>query len=103
MLNLCYNAVKACGETGGFIELAATAHDWLVTLSVRDNGRGIAKENLPKLTEPFFRVDKARTREQGGVGLGLTLCKQIADVHGAKLTVDSALGVGTKVTVIFPK
>jgi len=103
LLNLCYNAVKACGETGGFIELSATAHDWFVTLSVKDNGRGIAKENLPKLTDPFFRVDKARNREQGGVGLGLTLCKQIADVHGAKLTVDSALGVGTKVTVIFPK
>jgi len=102
LLNLCYNAAKACGETGGFIELGATAHDWFVTLSVRDNGHGISKENLPKLTEPFFRVDKARSRDQGGVGLGLTLCKQIADVHGAKLAVNSALGVGTKVTVIFP-
>jgi len=103
LLNLCYNAVKACRETGGYIELGATANDWYVNLSVRDNGHGIAKENLPKLTEPFFRVDKARNRDQGGVGLGLTLCKHIADVHGATLKVDSALGVGTKVTVIFPK
>jgi len=101
LLNLCYNAVKAC-ERGGIIELSAR-DDWHeTTLSVRDNGHGISPENLPKLTEPFFRVDKARSREHGGVGLGLTLVKQIADVHGANLAVESALGVGTKISIVFP-
>ena len=101
LLNLCYNAVKACKEKIGQIELGALAQGPHITLSVRDNGHGIAPENLPKLTEPFYRVDKARSREHGGVGLGLTLCKQIADVHGAKLSVESAIGVGTKVSITF--
>jgi len=102
LLNLCYNAVKACDEGSGVIELRAEKRDCQVVLSVRDNGHGISAENLPKLTEPFFRVDKARSREHGGVGLGLTLCKQIADVHGAKLSAESALGVGTRISVTFP-
>jgi len=101
LLNLCYNAVKACDDGGG-VELAAIYHGQGVVLSVRDNGHGIAPENLPKLTEPFFRVDKARSREHGGVGLGLTLCKQIADVHGAKFLAESVLGLGTKISIIFP-
>jgi len=100
LLNLCYNAVKAC-EKGGIIELSARENWDYIILSVKDNGHGIAPENLHKLTEPFFRVDKARSREAGGIGLGLTLCKQIADVHGAKLIVESALGVGTMVSVTF--
>jgi len=100
LLNLCYNAVKAC-EKDNIIELSATHNGNSVTISVKDSGHGIAAEDLPKLTEPFFRVDKARNREHGGVGLGLTLCKQIADVHGARLIVESALGVGTKVSIIF--
>jgi len=103
LLNLCYNAVKACEAGRGIIELGAIQHEQGVALYVRDNGSGISPEHLPKLTEPFFRVDKARSREHGGVGLGLTLCKQIADVHGAKLAAESALGVGTQVIVDFPK
>jgi len=101
LLNLCYNAAKAC-ERGGNIELGARENGPYITLYVRDNGHGIAPENLPKITEPFYRIDKARSREHGGVGLGLTLCKQIADVHGAKFTVESALGVGTKVSLLLP-
>ncbi|MCL2572722.1 MAG: HAMP domain-containing histidine kinase [Defluviitaleaceae bacterium] len=101
LLNLCYNAVKACDQGQGQIELGAARYGQQIILSVRDNGHGIAPEHLHKITEPFFRVDKARSREHGGVGLGLTLCKQIADVHGAKLGVESVLGLGTKISITF--
>jgi len=100
LLNLCYNAVKAC-EKGDVIELAIREDLNNVIVTVKDNGHGISQENLQKITEPFFRVDKARSREHGGVGLGLTLCKQIADVHGAKMIFESVQGVGTLVSIIF--
>ena len=101
LLNLCYNALKACAEHEGVIVLEAAAQEGKAVLSVTDNGCGISAESLPKLTEPFYRVDKARSREHGGVGLGLTLCRQIADVHGAEMVIESVVGVGTTVRVIF--
>ena len=73
-----------------------------VTLSVSDNGCGIPAESLLKITEPFYRVDKSRSREQGGIGLGLALCKQICDAHGARMHIESAEGAGTTVSIAFP-
>ncbi|MCL1788131.1 MAG: HAMP domain-containing histidine kinase [Defluviitaleaceae bacterium] len=101
-LNLCANAVKAYppGQVGEICLTAAPAGD-AVTLTVADKGCGIAAQDLAKITEPFYRVDKARCRSQGGVGLGLTLCKQIVEVHGAAMHVESAVGEGTTVTVTF--
>ena len=97
ILNLCYNALKACPDVGGVIRLEAHEN----VLSVADNGCGIAPEDLPKLTEPFFRIDKARSRGHGGVGLGLTLVKQIAQAHGADISIKSVVGAGTIVRVTF--
>ena len=57
------------------------------------------QEEIDKIVQPFYRVDKARSREQGGVGLGVTLCQQIAEYHGGTLHYESELGVGTKVTM----
>lgn len=102
LLNICTNAIKACPNDGnGVINLTARQDGEKVILSVVDNGRGIPKESLSKIIEPFYRIDKARNREDGGAGLGLTLCRQIAEVHDATLTVESTLDVGTKVEITF--
>ena len=66
-------------------------------ITVIDHGRGIPKESLQKITEPFYMEDKSRTRGQGGAGLGLALCKRIAELHGTSLTFSSTLGQGTSV------
>ncbi len=68
---------------------------------IRDNGIGMEPEELQKITEPFYRVDKARSRESGGTGLGLALCCDIVKLHRAKLAYESEVGAGTKVTVVF--
>ena len=71
-------------------------------LEVRDYGPGIAAEHLPHLTEPFYRADPARHRKTGGYGLGLYLCRVIAEAHGGQLLIKSHIGSGTKVRVILP-
>jgi len=103
LMNLCANALNACpNDVSGVITLSAKADEnGAVTLSVSDNGYGIPPECLPRLTEPFYRVDKARNREQGGIGLGLALCNRITEAHGATLAIDSTVGVGTTVTITF--
>lgn len=73
------------------------------TFSVSDRGRGIPKEVQDRIFEPFFRVDKSRSKKQGGSGLGLALVKTIADAHGATIAVDSEPGKGTTVSVILPE
>lgn len=72
------------------------------TFSVSDRGRGIPKEAQDRIFEPFFRVDKSRSKKQGGSGLGLALVKTIADAHGAAIAVDSEPNVGTTVSVTLP-
>ena len=72
------------------------------TFSVSDHGRGIPKEAQSRIFEPFFRVDKSRSKKQGGSGLGLALVKMIADAHGASITVDSEPNKGTTVSVTLP-
>ncbi|MFJ5963684.1 sensor histidine kinase [Bacillus sp. NPDC093026] len=72
-------------------------------ISVRDKGIGMREEDLPKIFDRFFRVDEARNRETGGTGLGLSIAKQIAEEHGAELKVDSRIGEGTNVTILFRK
>ncbi len=70
MVNLIDNAVKYSGEKGK-IQIKAVKTDSGVSFSIQDNGIGISKKHLPRLFERFYRVDKARSREQGGTGLGL--------------------------------
>ncbi len=100
LLNLCFNALKACPYEG-VIHMEAMKEDERIFLSVSDNGCGIPKESIEKVTEPFYRVDKARGREEGSAGLGLTLCRQISQVHGAEMMIESEDGVGTKVAIVF--
>jgi two-component system phosphate regulon sensor histidine kinase PhoR len=66
-----------------------------IVIRVRDQGGGIAKEHLSRLFERFYRVDRARSRQQGGTGLGLAIVKHITQAHGGQLTVESELGKGS--------
>ena len=98
LYNLVDNASKAM-EAGGIIAVRATAIPGGCQFQVVDNGRGMEKAELAKITEAFYRVDKARARSQGGAGLGLSLCKQIAELHHGNISFASELGKGTRVTV----
>jgi signal transduction histidine kinase len=74
----------------------------MVEILVEDTGVGIPAHDLPRLTERFFRVDKARSRELGGTGLGLAIVKHIMQAHGGQLVISSVLGQGTSVRALFP-
>ena len=94
--NLTENAIKACTD-GGKITLSCRDGKAVI----EDNGKGMTEEQLLHITEPFYRTDKSRSRAEGGAGLGLALCKQIADSHNASINFESALGKGTKVIIDF--
>lgn len=97
LINLVDNAAKASQE-GQTIEMNAHGS----TITVKDHGAGIPKDELSHIFEPFYRVDKSRSRQSGGAGLGLALVQRIVQAHGAQITVDSVLGEGTTVNVTFP-
>ena len=99
-LNLLDNARKAL-DAGGRILLEGTQAEGGYCIHVTDNGRGIAPEDLNRITEPFYMADKSRSRAQGGAGLGLTVCQKIVELHGGKLHFASALGQGTRVSVFL--
>lgn len=99
--NLIDNAVKA-SKPGSSVLVGAKAEDGGVLLVVQDEGIGIPEKELKKIRQPFYMVDKARSRRAGGAGLGLALCEEIARLHGARLSIDSAVGEGTRVSVFFP-
>lgn len=100
LVNLLDNAVKAC-EAGGRVTLGAQADAHSVRLWVQDTGCGMDRETLAHIGDPFYRPDKARSRRQGGAGLGLALCFAIAKAHGARLTFSSRPGHGTTASVLF--
>lgn len=96
LLNLCVNAAKyADRESTVFVSAEKTGGKKYVTVSVRDEGPGISKEHLARLTERFYRVDNARSRKMGGTGLGLAIVKHILLRHDSMLDVKSTLGEGT--------
>ncbi|MBR2634147.1 MAG: HAMP domain-containing histidine kinase [Clostridia bacterium] len=104
LLNLADNAFKASkpqSEIRIFSEVNSDANR--VRICVEDHGRGIEKEHLPWLTEPFYRVDKGRSRQSGGTGLGLALCREIARLHGTELFFESQIHRGTKVSFTLPR
>ena len=101
LINLLDNARKA-SEPGAVIGLEGIVERGEYVLGVRDHGRGIPKQDLDKITEAFYMVDKSRSRAQHGAGLGLALCDEIARLHGARLLFESELGKGTLVRLIMP-
>ncbi|MBD5488998.1 MAG: HAMP domain-containing histidine kinase [Lachnospiraceae bacterium] len=96
LTNVVDNAVKA-SENGSDIIMEAKED----RITVRDFGCGIPEDEIPRVTEAFYMVDKARSRKAGGCGLGLALCGKIAELHGAELTITSKEGEGTEVSVIW--
>lgn len=97
LYNLTDNACKASGA-GDAVLLSGAVRHGCYLLSITDHGHGISKEHLDKITEPFYREDKSRSRKLGGAGLGLALCRRIAHLHHTDLFFDSIPGQGTVVT-----
>lgn len=100
--NLCDNAIKY-NKDGGTVFVNVKNNAENIILSVRDTGIGIPKEQQGRIFERFYRVDKSHSKEVGGTGLGLSIVKHAAKLHDAKITLESEVGKGTEITVIFPK
>jgi heavy metal sensor kinase len=100
-MNLVENAVKYNRE-GGRVTLSLERHDGHVRVRVADTGIGIPAEHLPRLFRRFYRIDKARSRESGGAGLGLAICKSFIEAHEGTIQVSSEPGRGTTFTVELP-
>jgi two-component system phosphate regulon sensor histidine kinase PhoR len=101
LINLVDNAVKYT-PAGGRVTVRAHRTGNGAEITVVDTGAGIPSADLPRITERFYRVDKARSRELGGTGLGLAIVKHLVQAHGGELVIESALGRGTTVRVRLP-
>lgn len=106
LINLLHNAIKF-SPAGGDVTVRArpdvsTGRPGFVTLEVEDHGVGIPAEDLPRIFERFYKVDKARVRGAGGTGLGLAIVRHIAEDHGGRVSVESAEGVGSTFRVAIP-
>jgi two-component system sensor histidine kinase BaeS len=100
-LNLLSNAADHTPVLGCITLRTACVHG-LASLSVSDTGVGIRAEDLPRIFDRFFRADDSRSRKTGGAGLGLAICKAIAEAHHARLGVSSAPGEGSTFTLEMP-
>jgi len=101
LINLLSNAVKFTDE-GGWVKISARLEAGMLELSVSDNGIGIASEDLSKLGHPFVQAESSYARNYEGTGLGLSLVKGLAHLHGGKTDIKSEQGVGTVVTIRLP-
>ena len=103
LTNLVVNSIKY-GKKGGTTEISIeNLTKRKVIVRVTDNGEGIAKENIPRLFERFYRVDKSGSRKEGGSGLGLAIVKHILEAHGEKIYVESVFGVGSEFSFTIEK
>jgi signal transduction histidine kinase len=100
--NILDNAVKFSQGRTAPVEASIEAAADRIVVRIKDRGVGIPADELPRLFEPFYRVDRSRSRETGGYGLGLSLCKRIMEAHGGSISITSREGEGTEVTLVFP-
>jgi signal transduction histidine kinase len=100
-INLIDNAIKYT-SAGGQVNISLAKVDGWAHFVVQDTGHGIPPQDVPHIFDRFYRVDKARTRAQGGSGLGLSIAKWVAQAHGGDILVESEVGVGTTFTVKLP-
>ena len=101
IINITTNAVRYTAR-GGSVEMSAALKDGEVLLAVQDTGIGIPKEDIPRIFDRFYRVDKARSRALGGTGLGLSIAFEIVRRHNGRMEIDSEVGKGTTMTVHLP-
>lgn len=101
IFNLCDNAIKY-NNPGGTVEISVSSNENNATVSVKDNGIGIAPKHQPRIFERFYRVDKSHSKESGGTGLGLSIVKHAVLYHHGKIDIESQPDVGTKITVTLP-
>lgn len=101
LINLIDNSISYT-QAGGEIRIRASAGPHELKVDVQDNGIGIPQESLHRVFERFYRVDKARSREQGGTGLGLSIVKHIIDAHHGSVQVESTVGVGSTFSFVLP-
>jgi len=101
LLNLIDNAIKYTPEEGT-VSLSLEKQNGYAQLIVQDTGIGIPQQEIPKIFDRFYRVDKARTRELGGSGLGLSITKWIAELHKGYIEVESEVNKGSKFRVMLP-
>jgi two-component system phosphate regulon sensor histidine kinase PhoR len=104
--NLVHNAIKY-GRPGGHVQIgvslpATPADEQVLAIAIRDDGEGIPRDAVPRLTERFYRVDVKRSREKGGTGLGLAIVKHIVNRHHGRLQIRSEAGAGSTFTVFLP-
>jgi signal transduction histidine kinase len=99
--NVLNNALKYSRAEGCPVELSVQQTRLQTHVQIKDYGMGIPAEELRFVTEPFYRVDKSRSKQTGGYGLGLSICKTIMDAHGGKMEIESTPGKGTTVTLFF--
>ena len=100
--NLCSNAIHYNVENGKItVEISEDKKETKIT--VADTGIGIEKENIPRLCERFYRVDKSRSKKTGGTGLGLAIVKHICALYNAELSIESEIGIGTTISIVFRK
>lgn len=99
IFNLCSNALRYSPDVSVYIDKENNHY----TITVTDKGKGIEKEKIPLLTETFYRVDKARGKKDGGLGLGLSICDRICKLHSGSLIIKSEVGKGTSITAKLQK
>lgn len=101
VINLLSNAVKFT-PSGGKIDVLINRRDGGIAVAIADTGIGIAPEDIPIALQPFGQIDSKLSRKYEGTGLGLPLAKQLVELHGGTLTIESAVGIGTTVAIWFP-
>ena len=100
--NILTNAIKFSAPDDKPVMISVKKQADFIVVRILDHGIGIPPDELPFIFEPFYRVDKSRSKRTGGYGLGLSLCKTIMEAHGGRIEVDSRPGVGTCVSLFFP-
>jgi signal transduction histidine kinase len=102
MRNLLENAVKYSLPDSKAIQVTVEARDGGARVRVTDDGVGVPREDADRIFEPFFRVDRSRSKESGGYGLGLSICKRVMEAHGGQIALEPGNGRGSTFTLHFP-